>query len=176
MDWLSTIWQRLADAVSNRSDPMRHVVLCTAGGHGRVVVLREVDNKALALHIYSDARASKVEQVGNAEIVAYDHESQLQVRARGTLVASKTGSGVDGAWDGLGPHSRENYRGYLAPGCQVPTIADCARLADQDGRANFARLTLQVGHWDVLWLREKRRAQARMLQPNGVWERRWVQM
>ena len=176
MDFLPTIWHRLTGALTNRADPMRNVVLCTADGHGRTVVLREIEAKAQSLHFYSDARAHKVEQLGEAEIVAYDPTSQWQLRARGTLTASGTGPAVDAAWATLGAHSRENYRGHLAPGSPVPTSAECARLAHHDGRANFVRLTLQVMHWDVLWLREKRRAQARALALGQAWEERWLQM
>ena len=176
MDSATTIWTRLGSAVDDRMDPMRQAVLCTEGGHGRMLVLREVGTRGRTMHFYSDARAGKLRQMGSAEAVFYDPELQWQIRARGLLTASGQGSQVDAAWEKLKAHGRENYRGRLAPGSVVSAAEDCARLAEHDGRMYFVRLTLCVAHLDALRLREKRRMQAIAHGSDDGWKEQWVQL
>ncbi len=178
MDPVTRVWQRLAEAVAAAAqpDPMRHVVLCTEGGHGRVVVLREVNTTEHLLHFFSDVRAAKLQQLGNTEAVVYDPEQQLQVRARGILAASESGPEVDLAWAKLGSHSRKNYRGLLAPGSKVSAAEKCAQLAEHDGRIHFCRLTLRVHQLDALWLQELQRYRVSAKKSDGGWDGAWVQL
>jgi pyridoxamine 5'-phosphate oxidase len=151
---LDRVWAMLAAAIADPSASLRTPVVanvCNGAADGRVMVVRAVDRDRATLTFFTDSRAAKVAAVTaepHVAVIAYDSASRLQFRLCGVAQIAVTGATVESAWATVPPGARRSYRTRAAPG--TPSPGPTALLADGDGRAAFAVLTVIVD--SIEWL------------------------
>jgi hypothetical protein len=156
-DIRAALWRELGRAALDRHHEWRTPVLATLAADGepdaRTVVLREVDSAAQRLVIYTDARASKVQQLKarpSATLVLWSRRLgwQLRLRVHGEVLTD--GLAVTSRWASLRatPAARD-YLSPLAPGAALPTDGGPQPAED---RAHFALIEARVQHIDWLEL------------------------
>lgn len=147
-----TAWQALEDALANREDPMRHLVLATSGSDGvdaRILIMRNVDRSRHLIEAHTDAFSSKVnalQQSPKAVFLAWSPARQLQIRFH-VDVSVLTGDAVADLWDKVPEPSRLGYGG-VRPG--TPIAQHSPRGPADVSR--FAVIRGQVTSMDVLEL------------------------
>ena len=186
----TTAWEMLEAAAASAAPAFHTPVLASVTPDGtpraRTVVLRGASRKTLSLRIHTDARSPKAQEIsrdGHVELVFYDPEAKVQVRAAARARVETHGARRDAAWDASGTGSRVCYLAGDAPGTPspvptsgVPPHADGgARLpaeALEEGRANFAVLHIEVERLDWLYLAAKGHRRARFDYAGNT--RTWV--
>lgn len=154
-------------AVRNRRSPLHTPVVCSVADTGpapRIMVLREVTPRLGRLRFHTDARSSKVDQIGAEApiaVIGYDPEGRIQLIVRGAGRIEKSGETAEMAWHAAAPSSRRCYLAAHAPGTLVdeatsgipehlllraPTLQE-----SEAGRPNFSVLLIDVQ--EIEWLR-----------------------
>lgn len=162
-DILSGIWSKLAAAADKAERPWGVAVLSsvgTAGGVGRTVVLRQVDEKQSALLAFTDRRSRKVEELQqqpHACWTFYDPVERQQLVARTSIEILTEGALVDSCWRSSRPESLHCYLNECAPGTVLAEkprpIANSLQLTElAGGRQNFVVLRALVLEFDWLQL------------------------
>jgi hypothetical protein len=187
------IFRRLGRASKDRRSAMHTPVIGTVRADGtpsqRVMVLRAFDPATATLRFHTDARAAKVEELGNGapiSVLAYDAAAKRQFRLSGTGRIETDGETADKAWNDATLFARRCYLADPAPGTlsDIPVSglpADIEGRKPEDdaevapGRANFAVLLAEIDTIEFLHLAHTghRRAIFR-LQPAGSWQGQWL--
>lgn len=190
---LADVWQRLGRAAKDRRAPMHTPVVALIGADGapsqRVMVLRAFDHASATLRFHTDARAAKVEQIGDSgpvSILAYDAHAKRQFRLTGVARIETDTPAADKAWAEATLFARRCYLADPAPG----TVSDVpvsglppeieGRKPDDDlevapGRANFALLFAQISTIEFLHLAHTGHRRAIFhRQPQGGWASDWL--
>lgn len=175
-------FHRLSHGVSDRHSAFRTPALGTLGPDQqprlRTVVLRAFDPAARRITLHSDARASKIKEIGSDPRVAvhvWDENSQVQVRLRGEAAVA-AGDRAAAEWAGLHPGSRATYGVSLVPGTVLddPSDADRERLSEADAFANFAVIDVVVTRLEWLHLAPGGHRRAVFTWAGEAWNQTWV--
>lgn len=187
------ICRRLGRASKDRRSAMHTPVIATVRADGtpsqRVMVLRAFDSATATLRFHTDARAAKVDELGEGapiSVLAYDPGAKRQFRLSGTGRIEADGETADKAWNDATLFARRCYLADPAPGTlsDIPVSglpADIEGRKPEDdaevapGRANFAVLLARIDTIEFLHLAHTghRRAIFR-LQPDGSWHGQWL--
>lgn len=172
---------------------MHTPVVATLTGNGipsqRVMVLRAFDRASATLRFHTDARAAKVDQVGDASpvsILAYDPGAKRQFRLTGTARIETATPAADEAWAEATLFAKRCYLADPAPGTVskgpvsgLPEDIE-GRKPDDDaevapGRANFALLLAEIDTIEFLHLAHTghRRTLFRR-SADGQWQGQWL--
>ncbi len=165
------VWRELDRASHDRLHDWRVLTLATIDhdrADARSVVLREVDEGARRLVIYSDARAPKVAQLRahpKATLVAWSAELSWQLRLAVTLSVEDAGLDVSSRWAKvkMSP-SAQDYLAALPPGTPVRKYSP-----ERGTREHFAVITAQVEAVDWLELHADGHRRARFDTSGGSW-------
>lgn len=180
---------RLIMAARNRRSAMHTLVVGTADGDLRIMVLREVAGDLATLRFHTDLRSPKCALIGGdapVSVLAYDPETRIQLRMRGEGRIESQGPIADAAWERATASSRRCYLAETGPGGSLPkagsaipeallhrspTIAETA-----PGRANFAVLLIEVLSLDWLQLTHEGGVRAHFTRnsPANPWEGTWL--
>lgn len=172
----SAVWRELAQAVRDKAHPWRLAVLATADSEGadaRTVVLRDLDEAARTLLIYTDPRSPKAQQLEDrplGTLVAWSPALFWQLRLRVRLELHTSGLTVSSRWAQLKmTPAAQDYLSPLPPGS--PLAPDQAHPAPERGsREHFAVLAAEV--LSVDWLELHALGQRRAVFDAGG--ARWV--
>lgn len=168
-------WRRLIDAGNDRAHPMRLMSVATVDDRGhpdsRLLVLRGASRDLGCLWFHTDRRSGKIAQLHRCDrlcAVAYDPESQVQLRLTGSASVHADDQLADRHWQQAALATRYLYRTSLSPGqpLPVPDPRSGAVASDDsttDGRENFAVIEVRLDdiEWHQLSGRDQRRARLR---------------
>lgn len=187
----SAVWRMLGEGASDRRRVFHTPALVSVGLDGwpkaRTVVLRSVDRENATLRCHTDLRSPKVAELeGNPRVgvLVYDPGQKLQVRLQGTATIDTSGEVADGAWASSTLWARRCYAAPLAPGTQTDapfsnlTEALVARQPTEeeaeDGRGNFATITVEVIRIDWLYLLATGHSRALHVRDGAEWTHSWL--
>ncbi len=175
------IAERLADGAANRRSAMHTPVVATADADARVMVLRGFDATCWTLRFHTDARSPKVAIIGRDPrigVLAYDKQSKLQLRLRGTGRILRTGAEVESAWSQSDNFARRCYLGS-GPGEQsdqptsgLPSAFEGVEPTDDElvpARENFALLLVEIEEADWFSLAHTGHRRALFVGEEGRW-------
>ena len=187
---LADCWSRLGRGVADRRAALHTPVVATASAEGprpRVMVLRAVDRATATLRFHTDARAAKVDEVGNnapIAVLGYDVGARIQLSASGTGRIETLGSNVDAAWAATALSSRRAYLADPQPGTRTEkataglpeALHDRAPThAESDaGRANFALLLVTLDRIEWLELTYSGNRRAAFVRTGDDWSGHWM--
>ncbi|WP_239447427.1 pyridoxamine 5'-phosphate oxidase family protein [Parasphingorhabdus marina] len=190
---LEKAWELLSEAVSDRRSPLHMPAIGTVTEEGlpsqRIMVLRSADPEKRQLRFNTDARVSKVRDIGNGapvSVLGYHPEAKIQLRLTGTGHIHRDGPRADAAWDQASLYGQRCYLAEPAPGSAVEE-ATSGLPADIEGRkpteeqveparANFAILLVDVVRIEWLYLAHTghRRAASTWDSRTGDWQHEWL--
>jgi len=166
---LNEVWKMLARGVTHFNDPFHWPVLGTTGKDGcslRTVILRQFILPERILVCHTDARAGKVQEIGDSAEVSwlfYHPKKKVQLRVSGHAKLHTDDRFADEQWTATGITSRLNYCATQPPGTpiekpssglpdfllnKVPNLLESER-----GRKNFMAIACRIDSIDWLILR-----------------------
>ncbi len=177
----AAIWHELALAAGDRQHGWHTPVLASAGADGvdaRTVVLREVDEDAAALAIYTDSRAAKVRQLQAqpaCTLVMWSADLGWQLRLRCRVVVHTDGLAVSSRWAHLraSPGARD-YLSPLAPGTAIEDapgtpLSHAPEESAATQREFFAVLIASIEAMDWVELHAQGHRRARFTAMQAQW-------
>lgn len=186
---LTEVNDRLLQGAASRHSPMHTPVVGTADGDLRVMVLREYDPATRVLRFHTDARSPKVPATANnplVNILFYDAEARVQIRAKGTGRTETSGPVADAAWAGSTPFAKRCYLSESPPSADsdqpvsgLPEWVEGITPTEEQvapGRENFAVLLVELNDFDWLHLANSghRRARFRFASGASAPEANWL--
>jgi pyridoxamine 5'-phosphate oxidase len=170
------VWQELTRAVHDKHHEWRTLVLSTVANvdgeltaDARNVVLREVNASVKQLVMYTDARASKAQQLREhpiGTVVMWSRRLGWQLRCRVKLSLEDSGLAVTSRWETLKlSPAAQDYLSPLAPGVPL-TGASAAALS---ARHHFAVITAEVVSIDWLELHREGHRRAVFSEQPAAW-------
>ena len=184
---LATITNDLQRGASSRKSGMHTMVVGTADGDMRVMVLRDYDAATRELRFHTDVRSPKIATMAArpaVHVLAYDPEAKVQIRMRGTARVESAGPVADAAWAESTNFAKRCYLAQAGPGSPAdePTSGlpewaeginpDDAQIAD--ARENFAVVLVQVNRFDWLYLANSGHRRAQVVYMDGEPEFTWL--
>ena len=165
---LNEVWTMLKRGVTHSNDPFHWPVLGTTGKDGchlRTVILRQFILPDRTLVCYSDARASKAQDIGHYSKVSwlfYHPEKKVQLRISGQATCHRNDQFADDQWAATKITGRLDYSTSHPPGTpvdklssglpdylleKIPTLLDSER-----SRKNFMAISCRIDSIDWLML------------------------
>lgn len=168
---IDEIWQRLAHAVDQRTQPWRTPVLASVDPVGlpqaRTLILRRVIPEQQQLWFYTDRRSPKVSQLQacpQVSLLFWDAEAKWQLRVSAEARVLTEGEAVERVWQEIGD-SRARHD-YLSPDAPSAALApDSAPLADHQ----LAIIRCEVREMDWLMLSSEGHRRARITGGGLEW-------
>ncbi|MCW5611172.1 MAG: pyridoxamine 5'-phosphate oxidase family protein [Rubrivivax sp.] len=171
----AAVWRELAQAVRDRAHAWRLAVLATADGEGadaRTVVLRDLDEAARTLLIYTDPRSPKAQQLDErplGTLVVWSPQLAWQLRLRVRLALHTSGLTVSSRWAQLKmTPAAQDYLSPLPPGSALAPAAG-PPAPERGSREHFAVLTAEVLAVDWLELHALGHRRARFDADGARW-------
>lgn len=166
-DFLDTVWNTLAEGMTDPEAPAHLPVFATASG-ARTVVLRGFDKAERTLSFYTHAQSSKVADLvahPKAQVLVWDAAQSLQIRLSCTVHMA---AASDALWAGQGDGARQNYAFGVAPGSEISAPGEGIGEPQQ---ALMTVLTARIESIDALSLAALPHRRARFTAPDftGVW-------
>lgn len=170
------IWRELGRATQDRHHAWRTPVLSTSNVEGlvnaRTVVLRQVDADAKQLHIYTDTRSCKVEELqsqANAVFVFWSARLRWQLRVRVLTTVMTAGPEVERLWERVKQSaSAGDYLTIAAPG--TPILSNEKAVSRDDEKTpHFALVNARVVEIDWLELARSGHRRARITADDWEW-------
>lgn len=161
---MAVAWQHWAAAAVQPGHPCRLAALATSAADSpavRTVVLRHCDPNGREICWYSDSRSGKIAQLRSnplAELMAYDPELQLQLRAYGAAALITDSERRRRAWSALSERQRVDY-----------SRATQSEAGDQIAE-QFSMISLRVERLDLLHLGPARQIRVRAVWQNQGWQ------
>lgn len=190
---LEKIWNLLSDGAGNRNSPLHLPAVGTVTADGRpsqrIMVLRSADPQKRLLRFNTDARVSKVTDIGDGapvSILGYHPEAKIQIRMAGTGQVRRDGPEADAGWEKASLYGRRCYLADPAPGSAVdeatsglPTEIEGQKPTEgqvEPARSNFAVLLVEIERIEWLYLAHTghRRASCTWNAENGSWDNQWL--
>jgi hypothetical protein len=173
---LAATWRVLADATTRRT-PYTLAALATVDGTGgpqvRSVILRDCDPDGGTVAFATDARSTKVAEIGVGPRVAltvWDDDTGVQVRLSGGAVLADADERRR-RWDALGPHTRRGYGSPSVPGTPLPPGDRPAEPDDEDAWFDrFAWVRVRVDRVDRLDISADPHDRAVFVRARTGWE------
>ena len=166
---LHEVWTMLKRGATDYNDPFHWPVLGTTGKDGcslRTVILRQVMLPDRVLVCYTDARATKVQDIGHCSRVCwlfYHPEERVQLRISGLAALHRDDRFADDQWGATRMMSRLNYCTTHPPGTPVDKPSSGlpelllkkapALLEGKRSRKHFMAISCRIDSIDWLMLR-----------------------
>ena len=183
------IWDLLSKAVKDRSSEFRTpVFICGYDKdlHGRVVVLRNADQKNNFIQYHSDIRSSKIEKIKKnpkCSILFYSKEEKIQLRVKVNCEVNYNNDITKESWEKTGHISRKCYLVANSPGTESekPTSGldnifdnfDFTKEQSEAGYKNFCVIKCKIQSIEWLYLAAKGHRRA-LLNFNGSKKFTWL--
>ncbi|WOE74061.1 pyridoxamine 5'-phosphate oxidase family protein [Alterisphingorhabdus coralli] len=185
-------WHRLNKAASDRRHAFHQLTIANSDAvgqpHQRIMVLREADGDARRLRFHTDARAAKVDMVGDGapvSVLAYDMPAKIQIRMSGKAHIETDTPNVDKAWEEATLYARRCYLADPAPGSftdmpisGLPTELEGVEPTVEEaepGRTNFALLYITIDRMEWLYLAHTGHRRALFdYETDKGWDGRWM--
>lgn len=190
---LEQAWQLLREGASDRHSPLHTPAVATVTSAGtpsqRIMVMRAVDQESRQLRFNSDARGSKVTEIGKqagVSVLGYHVDAKVQLRLSGKALVRSTGPEVDAAWEQASLYGQRCYLAEPGPGSRVdapssgldPVMEGVKPTPEQvrPARAHFAILHVEVERIEWLYLahRGHRRAVFEWHAAANRWDGSWL--
>ena len=171
------IWDLLTNAVTDRSSEFRTPVFICGNEKdldGRVVVLRQANQKDNFIQYHSDIRSSKIEKIKNnpnCSILFYGKEEKIQLRIKAICEVNYDNEITKESWENTGHISRKCYLVTNSPGTQSdkPTSGldnkfnnfDFTKEESEAGYKNFCVVRCKIKSIEWLYLAAKGHRRAR---------------
>ena len=116
------IWKLLNLGLQNRDAPFHIPVFICGNGNksdGRIVVLREIDEKEKKIWFHSDIRSNKIQILksnSGANLLFYDKSEKIQLRIYGHTKINYQNDIAKKSWEKTAHMSRQCYLGNETPG------------------------------------------------------------
>ena len=165
---LNEVWTMLKRGVTHSNDPFHWPVFGTTGKDGchlRTVILRQFILPDRILVCYSDARASKAQDIGHDSKVSwlfYHPEKRVQLRISGQAKCHTDDQFADDQWAATKITSRLDYSTTHPPGTPVDKpssglpdylLKKIPKLLDSErSRKNFMAISCRIDSIDWLML------------------------
>jgi pyridoxamine 5'-phosphate oxidase len=165
---LNEVWTMLKRGVTHSNDPFHWPVLGTTGKDGcnlRTVILRRLILPDRILVCYSDARATKAQDIGHYSKVGwlfYHPEKKVQLRISGQAKLHRDDQFADDQWAAAKITSRLDYSTTHPPGTPVDKpssglpdylLIKIPKLLDSErSRKNFMAISCRIDSIDWLTL------------------------
>ena len=172
------LWSLLIRAVNDRSSEFRTpVFICGERDNldGRVVVLRQVDDKNNFIQFHSDIRSTKIDMVKknpNCSLLFYGKKEKIQIRMKVKSEVHYDDKITKLSWDKTGHISRKCYLVTKGPGTksQKPTSGldskfdnfDFSKEESETGYKNFCVIKCKIKSIEWLYLAAKGHRRALM--------------
>jgi pyridoxamine 5'-phosphate oxidase len=187
---LNEVWIMLERGVTHSNDPFHWPVLGTTGKDGchlRTVILRQFTLPDRILVCYSDARATKAQDIGHYSKVSwlfYHPEKKAQLRISGQAKCHTNDQFADDQWAATKITSRLDYSTTHPPGTpldkpssglpdylleRIPTLLDSER-----SRKNFMAISCRIDSIDWLMLGALGHRRARFDWDENGLSARWL--
>ncbi|WP_316013485.1 pyridoxamine 5'-phosphate oxidase family protein [Roseobacter sp. HKCCA0434] len=137
----------------------------------RTVVLRFADRLSSMIHIYSDARAAKIDELRRdrrASLHVWDPERALQLRLRGEAIVHEDTALARTALDDLPAHARDLYRASPAPGTPIEDPG-----AVNFDMVHFALIAFEISEIEVLHITRPFHRRA-LFAAEFDWQGQWL--
>ncbi len=183
-------WQELQSAAGNPSHSWSRVTLATlstSGPEQRILILRRATDDH-RLHLYTDDRTAKVEQIQRDSRVSglcYSPEHRVQLTFNANAEVVTDSQAIEAHWNSTPIDSRRNYMGVEPPGTftPVPSVNLPADLPHShltveqtsSGLRHFAVLEMKLLSLELLWLRPEGNYRAVLTPRDGEFESHWIQ-
>jgi hypothetical protein len=174
----TAVWQELGAAVRTKTHAWRLCVLATRDGDevdARSVVLRECDEAARTLLIFTDARSPKAHHIAAhpaGTLVMWSPDLTWQLRLRVQLSLETSGLTVSSRWARLKlTPARFDYLSPLPPGSLLDDSGQPHPAPDphRESREHFAVITAQITSIDWLELHGQGHRRALFDQAGRRW-------
>jgi pyridoxamine 5'-phosphate oxidase len=185
------IWTRWTRGGADRRSPFHTPVVASVNSHGapeqRVMVLRKFDPVMATMRFHTDRRSSKVEQIRQSSVVnvlGYDAQAKVQIRASGMAAIHQQGATADAAWAATSVSGRRSYMAEATPGSTstkatsglasafegtLPTLAE-----SEAARVNFAVLLVTINRLEWLYLAASGHRRAVFTRYGNSWAGHWL--
>jgi pyridoxamine 5'-phosphate oxidase len=184
-------WQMLANGAEQRKGPAHTPVVATTDQSGnpsqRIMILREVDREIGTLRFHTDARSTKITEIGigaRLSVLVYDAAEKIQLRLGGTAQTETKGFAADAAWGNSTLFARRCYMAEHSPGAEseAPTSGlphwiegkKPIEVDITDARRNFAIIVVQIDEIEWLYLANSGHRRAKWDWNNDQWSGRWL--
>ena len=165
------LWSLLIRAVNDRSSEFRTpVFICGDKDNldGRVVVLRQVDDKNNFIQFHSDIRSTKIDIIkknSNCSLLFYGKKEKIQIRMKVKSELHYDDEVTKVSWDKTGHISRKCYLVTKGPGTksEKPTSGldnkfdnfDFSKEESEKGYKNFCVIKCKIKSIEWLYLAAK---------------------
>jgi len=169
----------IARAAADPKSPLRWPVLVTGGADGpggRVVVLRQFNQRAREAVIYTDVRTGKVADIradDRAALIFHQEWPNLQIRAGGIASLHHGDDIAAKHWERARRGRTRDYESLAAPGAPISS-PEAAEYDEGQGAENFAVIRVTISELDVLLLGREAHRRARFTWTGARWGGRWV--
>ncbi len=177
---LAQIDDELRAGARLRKSALHTLVVGTADGALRVMVLRNYDADRRLLRFHTDMRSPKVAAIADDPVVnllGYDAGEKVQLRMRGAARVECTGPVADAAWAASTNFAKRCYLAQMGPGAPVPQRSSGLPLwaeginpsDDQlaGARENFGVLLVAIERIDWLYLANSGHRRAEFVFPGN---------
>ena len=189
--YLDHIWACLNAGAGPGRSPFTLMQAATVGLDGspqvRTVVLRKANREADAIWFHTDVRSPKVAELRadpRISLLAYDPETNLQIRVQGSAMISDDESDRRAMWTSSRPHTLTLYRSPCCPSTEIarPSDAypesepelDTDAAATKSGYAHFALVRVSIDRFDVLHIKSEGHQRCVLNQSDTGWQAHWV--
>jgi pyridoxine/pyridoxamine 5'-phosphate oxidase len=199
--YVDRIWACLEEGAGPGRSPFTLVQAATIGLDGapqlRTVVLRQVHRDQNAVWFHSDARSPKVAELRadpRISLLAYDPQSQLQIRLEGVASISEDELERRRMWTSSKAHTLVLYTCMLTPSTGIAspemaypasssavtahdddaTNANAAPAITDPGYANFALIRVSIERFDALHIRREGHQRAMFTYNDSAWQGTWL--
>ena len=181
-DWFTTLdgmharaWQLLREGAAGKDHAARFATLATVSPDGapeaRTVALREIDESARTVAVFTDNQSDKMRSLAATPQVAlniWDHVSNLQVRIWADVTLQQ-GEPLRALWDRMPGPALYSYGSTPPPGQPISSALDYIKKPDFDC---FLRILCKVSKMDIVHLGEDHRRA--VFSQTRDWEGEWL--
>ena len=176
---LEDAWRTLKRGCADRRHVAHTPTLVTIDDSGaptaRTVVLRAVDAPWLRFH--TDVRADKWRQLKAnpaAAVHVYLPKLKVQLRLSGRAELHESDAISRQAWDASQGMSRQIYRISPGPGSVIEEPLSWTQMTEDDAKANFGVVRLDVQRLEWLYLQAAGHQRARFERQGDGWRGHWL--
>lgn len=164
-------WTKIYQGSQHTKDPFHQPAFGTVGNGMpcvRTVVLRKAFHETATLHVHTDVRSRKFNEIiqnPQVSFLFYNFENRIQIRVNAKATLHTDDDVAEKAWAETGLNSRKTYMITQAPssvtmapsnGLEEKFISnDPSQDESQSGRENFCLVVAKVHTMDWLWLNSK---------------------
>lgn len=144
---------------------------------GRTVVIRQVEENPLGIHLHTDNRSPKVGQLRESPaclLVWYDPVARLQVQARGTTRLHIGDRTARDAWEILPEHNGRQYGQVEPPGAELEAPGRHVLPHKEAGWPHFCLVVVTIEEMELLQLHRDGNIRCRLLHSPAGWRRVWI--